>query len=149
MNLQGIEAFAITAGNRGPSQQRKRCGSSVSTPFTLMVSTYTKGMTNFPFFLLFSFSTDIFTFILHLFHRNFTLVLLLFYICFTFVLHVSLFVGFVLHPLSDSLLFTNFIISSSSQMYLCSYSISFCPVPGPVPDSAFYIFFFCVNFTPD
>ena len=39
----------------------------------------------------------------------------LFHFCFTFVLLVSLFVSFVLHPLSDSLLFTNLIISSSSQ----------------------------------
>ena len=50
---------------------------------------------------------------------------------------VTLFVGFVLHPLSDSLLFTNLIISSSSQnsWYIYSFLISFCPVPGPVPDS--------------
>ena len=74
-----------------------------------------------------------------------------FFISFTFVLLVSLFVGFVLHPLSDSLLFTNFIICCSSQyswkLYL--YLIYFCPIPGPVPDSAFYLFFFCVHFTPD
>ena len=69
-----------------------------------MVSTYRKEMTNFPFFLVLSYSTDIFTFILHWF-----------YICSTYVLLVSLFVGFVLHPLSDSLLFTNLIISSSGQ----------------------------------
>ena len=27
--------------------------------------------------------------------------------------------------------------------------ISFCPVPGPFPDYAFYSFFFCVHLTPD
>ena len=98
-----------------------------------MVSTYRKGMTNFPLFLI-----SLQTFYI------------VFYICFTFVLLVSLFVGFVLHPLSDSLLFTNLIISSSSQnswyRYLYSYLISFCPVPGPVPDSAFYIFFWVISF---
>ena len=64
-------------------------------------------MTYFPFFLLFSFSK-----VLHLF-----------YICFTFVLLVSLFVCLVLLPLSDSLLFTNLIISllpSKNSMYLYS-----------------------------
>ena len=54
----------LTAGNRSVSAE-KRCGSGVSTPFTPMVSTYRKGMTNFPpffnfFFLLFSFPTEIF-----------------------------------------------------------------------------------------
>ena len=41
-------------------------------------------------------------------------------------------------------LFTNLIISSSSQnsWYLYSYLIAFCSVPGPGPDSAFCIFFF-------
>ena len=65
----------LTAGNRSVSAE-KRCGSSVSTPFTPTVSTYRKGVTNFPlFFLLFSFPTEIiyiyftfiFTFVLHLF----------------------------------------------------------------------------------
>ena len=111
----------LTARNRSVSAE-KRCGSGVSTPFTPMVSTYRKGMTNFPFFSFYLFL-----------HRHL-------YIYFTFVLLLSLFVGFVLHPLSDSLLFTNLIISSSSQRL---YSYSLCPVPGPVPDSAFYIFFFC------
>ena len=63
----------------------------------------------------FPFSTEILTFILHLFyiqHVYFTLVLHLFYICFAGYF-VSLFVGFVLHPLSDSFVFTNLIISSS------------------------------------
>ena len=47
-----------------------------------------------------------------------------FYICSTFVLFVSLFVSFVLHPLSDWLLF---IITSSSinSWYLYSHLISF------------------------
>ena len=62
----------LTAGNRSVSAE-KRCGSSVSTPFTPMVSTFRKGMTNFPP-LFFSYR-KIFTFILHLF-------LHLFYICF-------------------------------------------------------------------
>ena len=80
-----------------------------------MVSTYRKGMTNSPFFLHRNFYSDL-TFILHLF-----------YICFAF--------------LSDSLLFTNIIISSSSQnfRYLYSYlifNLLLCR-PGPVPDSAF------------
>ena len=82
----------------------------------------------------------------------FTFILHMLYICSTFVLLVSLSVGFVLHPLSDSLLFTNLIISSSSEnsWYSNLYSelILFCVVPGPVPDSASYIFF-CVHFTPD
>ena len=48
----------------------------------------------------------------------------LFYICSTFILFVSLFVSFVLHPLSDSLLFI--IISSSiNSWYLYSHLISF------------------------
>ena len=117
--------------NRSVSAE-KRCGSGVSTPFSPMVPTYRKGMTNF--------------------HLSFPQTFLhLFYICFTFALLVSLFVGFVLHPLSESLLFTNLIISSSSQnsWYPYSYSISFCLVPGPAPDSAFHIFFVCVHFTPD
>ena len=50
------------------------------------------------------------------------------------------------YHIKQLLLFTNLIISSS--WYLYSYLISFCPVLGPVPDSAFYIFFY-VNFTPD
>ena len=54
---------------------------------------------------------------LHLFY-------IYFYICSTFVLFVSLFVSFVLHPLSDSLLFI--IISSSiNSWYLYSHLISF------------------------
>ena len=54
---------------------------------------------------------------LHLFYMYF-------YICSTFVLFVSLFVSFVLHPLSDSLLL---IITSSSinSWYLYSHLISF------------------------
>ena len=60
----------LTAGNRSVSAE-KRCGSSVSTPFTPMVSTYRKGMTNFP---LFFFP-----------HRNYLhLFLHLFYICFIY-----------------------------------------------------------------
>ena len=109
MILQGIEALAncrearrlLTVGNRSVSAE-KRCGSSMSTPFTPMVSTFRKGMTNFPlFFPPFFFP-----------HRNYLhLFYIYFYICSTFVLFVSLFVSFVLHPLSDSLLF---IITSSS-----------------------------------
>ena len=30
-----------------------------------------------------------------------------------------------------------------------TYLISFCQVPGAVPDSGFYIFFLCVHFTPN
>ena len=82
----------LTAGNQSVSAER-RCGSGVSTPFTPMVSTYRKGMTNFPLF--------------YPFHRH--------YIYFTSVLRVSLSVGFVLHPLSDSLLFTNLIIFLQSK----------------------------------
>ena len=54
-----------------------------------------------------------------------------FYICFTFVLLVSLFVSFVLHPLSDSLLFTNLIISSSSQKLLAPLFIFNLLLSGP------------------
>ena len=67
----------LTAVNRSVSAE-KRCGSSVSTPFTPMVSTFRKGMTNFPLFFFSSFFLSpqkLFTFILHLF-------LHLFYICF-------------------------------------------------------------------
>ena len=124
----------LTAGNRSVSAE-KRCGSSVSTPFTPMVSTFRKGMTNFPplFFP----------------HRNYLhLFYIYFYICSTFVLFVSLFVSFVLQPLSDSLLFI--IISSSIySWYLYSLFNLLCVVTGPAPDSAFCIFFFYVHFTPD
>ena len=110
----------LTAGNRSVSAE-KRCGSSVSTPFTPMVSTFRKGMTNFPFFIF------IFIFFPPFFfpHRNYLhLFYIYFSICSTFVLFVSLFVSFVLHPLSDSLLFI--IISSSiNSWYLYSHLISF------------------------
>ena len=58
-------------------------------------------------------------------HRNYLhLFYIYFYICSTFVLFVSLFVSFVLHPLSDSLLFI--ILSSSiNSWYLYSLLISF------------------------
>ena len=111
------------------------CGSSASTPFTPMVSTFRKGMTNFPplFFP----------------HRNYLhLFYIYFYILSTFVLFVSLFVSFVLQPLSDSLLFI-FISSSLNSWYLHSLFNLLCVVTGPEPDSAFCIFFFCVHFTPD
>ena len=59
---------------------------------------------------------------------NFTIInqLILIYICF------ALF-SFVLHTLSDSLLFTNLITPSSSQKLHSPGT--FCSVPGPVPDS--------------
>ena len=86
-----------------------------------MVSTYRKEMTNFP---LFPFSTKMFTFILHLFYIYLTFILHLFYNCSTFVLLVSLFVGFVLHPLSDSLLLTNLIIHiTSAATVICCHHI--------------------------
>ena len=111
MILQGIEALANRRESVRLSREKIRRVHTIHP----MVSYI---MTNIC--LHFSFSTEMFTFILHLF-----------YICSTFVLLVSLSVGFVLHPLSDSLLFTNIIISSSSQKswYLYSYLISFCPVP--------------------
>ena len=82
-------------------------------------------------------------------HRNYLhLFYIYFYICSTFVLFVSLFVSFVLQPLSDSLLFI--IISSSIySWYLYTLFNLLCVVTGPAPDSAFCIFFFCVHFTPD
>ena len=60
-------------------------------------------------------------------HRNYLhLFYIYFYICSTFVLFVSLFVSFVLHPLSDSLLLNLMITSSSiNSWYLYSHLISF------------------------
>ena len=114
MILQGIEALA--AGNRSVSAE-KRCGSSVSTPFTPMVSTFRKGMTNSPFFSSFFFFP----------HRNYLHLFYIYvYICSTFVL-------FLQHKLLVPLFTFNLL----------------CVVTGPAPDSAFYIFFFRVHFTPD
>ena len=109
MILQGIEALANRRESVHLSREKIRRVHTIHP----MVSYI---MTNLsPFFFL---------------HRN-VHIYFTFNICSTFVLLVSLFVGFVLHPLSDSLLFTNIIISSSSQnsWYFYSYLISFCPVP--------------------
>ena len=124
----------LTAGNRSVSAE-KRCGSSVSTPFTPMVSTDRKRMTNFPLFsLLFSFPTE--------FYIYFTCI---FYICSTFVLFCLLVYLLVLFD-------THFLIITSSSInswYLSSHFNLLCMVSGPAPDSAFSIFFFCVHFTPN
>ena len=82
-----------------------------------MVSAYRKGMTNFHSFLLISFSTDIFTSVLHLF-------CLFVYLSVVFFLY-----GFVLLPHLTHCEISYTLLSAINSWYFCSYLIPF--LSGP------------------
>ena len=99
--------------------------------------------------------------ILFLFNETFALMTLFFpteiiYIYFTFIftfvlplfcLLVYLSVLFYTHFLDSLLFIINFL---QHKLLVPPFTFNLlCVVPGPAPDSAFSIFFFCVHFTPD
>ena len=73
----------LTTGNRSVSAE-KRCGSGVSTPFTPMVSTYRKGMTNFPLFLSFFL-------VLFFLHKHFYIFIFIYLFIIIFIFNLYLF----------------------------------------------------------
>ena len=74
-------------------------------------------------------------------YRNFTFI-------FTFVLHLFCLLVYLSVLFYTHFLTHNHFLQHKLLVPLFTFNL-LCVVPGPAPDSAFSIFFFCVHFTPD